>query len=327
MMISTKKDAATIPLSVVVDRALSSQIDSQAHQRYIKAATTDNTRRAYQSAIRHFERWGGVLPSNPKTVMGYLLAHAQSLSTRTLSLRLTALKNWHELQGFDNPVTDEVKKLLKGIEREEGKPKQKAAVFTFKELQRMIEHIDDDLKGRRDKALILVGFFGAFRRSELVGVTVENIQTVEEGVVITVPRSKTDQEGEGTEKPLLAINSPLCPIAALNTWLYESAIEEGPVFKAINRWGDVQENALSPASINLILKDRAGRAGLAIAPSLSAHSLRRSLATTAFKAGSSFSAIKRQGNWKSDSTVWGYIEEAKMFEDNVMSALVAETDS
>ena len=316
----------TTPVHKVENTELSPQIGSYVHQRYVKAATSDNTRRAYQSAIRHFGQWGGALPTTQSTVMNYLLAHAQTLSTRTLALRLTALKNWHKLQGFNDPVTDEVKILLKGIERKEGRPKEKAATFTLKDLTRMVQCIDkeSDLKALRDKALILIGFWGAFRRSELVGITAENIKVVEEGVVITVPRSKTDQEGAGLKKPLQTLNNLLCPVTALNTWMYESGIEQGEVFRGINRWELLKDNGLTATSVNLILKDRARKAGLEEAPNLSAHSLRRSLATTVYKAGGSFSSIKRQGNWTNDATVWGYIEEAKLFEDNVMNMFTGD---
>ncbi|MDF1688365.1 MAG: TniQ family protein [Cycloclasticus sp.] len=257
----------------------------------LKSATSESTRRAYKSAIRHFDRSGGMLPATSLMVMDYLLAHAQSLSIGTLSLRLSALKSWHKLQGFDNPVTNDVKKLLKGIERKEGKPKKKTATFSVKNLQQIIYYIDKEsnLKAKRDKALILVGFFGTFRRSELVNIMVKHLKVVEEDLIITVPGTKTDQKGKSFTKPLLAMNNELCPIAALNAWLYESGIEDGAVFRGVSRWGSLQDNIIAAASVGPVLRDRASKAGLDEAQNLSSDSLRRSLAVAALKAENSFS--------------------------------------
>ena len=147
-------------------------LPSVTQQRYIEAATSDNTRRTYQSAIRHFEGWGGLLPANEGMVISYLLAHADCLNPRTLSLRLTALRQWHRFQKFPDPTDGtEVRKTLKGIERLHGQPKRKAKAFSLEHLESMIVRLDelDCLKNVRDRALLLVGFFGAFRRSELVG--------------------------------------------------------------------------------------------------------------------------------------------------------------
>lgn len=319
----TKKRSAERPPTIQRGEGgqLVSQLGSLAHREYIKAATSDNTRRSYQSSIRHFQQWGGLLPCPASMVSEYLLAHSSSLSVRTLLTRLTALKNWHLLQGFEDPVNAEVKKLMTGIERKEGKPEQKAPTFTMKELRIIVEHIEDDLKGLRDKALILTGFYGAFRRSELVALRVEDIRLHEKGIVITVPRSKTDQKGKGKQTALLDKEGALSPIDALNVWVEASGIESGPVFRAMNRWGTVHERPLLPASVSIILKSRSKRAGLVIAEELSAHSLRRSFATSASRAGSSFASIKRQGNWETDATVQGYIDEADLFESNAMDAL------
>ena len=177
-------------------------------------------------------------------------------------------------------------------------------------------------KALRDRALLLVGFFGAFRRSELVGVKVDDLAWETEGVVIRVPRSKTDQTGQGRFKALPGRGGVLCPVAALREWLTCSGIEGGSVFRRITRWDEILTTALHPASISVILKDRAARAGLDFAPELSSHSLRRSLATGAHRAGASFESIKRQGGWSHDGTVREYIEEAQRFEDNAAAELL-----
>ena len=298
------------------------------HQRYLEAATAENTRRAYRSAIGHFERWGGHLPAQANTVSAYLLAHAQTHNSRTLSLRLTALRHWHQLQGFPDPTASpQVRKTLQGIARVHGKPKRQAKAFHLEHLEAMVNLLSmlSTLKASRDWALLLVGFFGAFRRSELVAVKVEEVHWEPEGIVIVLPRSKTDPNGEGRFKALPAGEGVLCPVKALEHWLQMAKINSGPVFRRINRWGALLEPPLHPASVTLILKAVATQAGFDFVPELSSHSLRRSLATSAYRAGASFKSIKRQGGWSHDRTVWEYIEAAQHFEDNAAGVLLAKT--
>lgn len=320
----------TAPLPVLRND-IDNQLALQArHRLYIQAATADNTRRAYQSAVRHFERWGGRLPADERMIIRYLLAHAEHLNPRTLSLRLTALRQWHRIQRFADPTDmPEVRKTLLGIERAHGQPKRKARVFTLEHLGAMVQALSaySGPKALRDRALLLLGFFGAFRRSELVTVTVDDLAWETEGVVIRVPRSKTDQTGQGHFKALPEQGGALCPVVTLKKWLAYGAIEQGPIFRRITRWGEILTEALHPAAINTILKDSAANAGLDFAPELSSHSLRRSLATGAHRAGASFESIKRQGGWSHDGTVREYIDEAQRFEDNAAAVLLTKARS
>jgi len=300
------------------------QLPAIAHQRYIKAATSQNTRLTYQSAIRHFENWGGLLPANESMVIKYLLDFAGSLNPRTLSLRLTAIRQWHCIQKFPDPTDNaEVRKALKGIERTHGRPKNKAKTFSVDQLEQMITSLrqSESLKSARDQALLLIGFFGAFRRSELVTLNIKDLTWEPEGLIITLPRSKTDQIGEGKTKALPYGEPPLCPVNVLQKWLELSGIQEGAIFRGVTRWNEVSDNGLNPASVNLILKSVAENAGLDYVPELSSHSLRRSLATNAHRSGASFESIKRQGGWSHDGTVWEYIEEAQRFKDNAAASL------
>lgn len=177
---------------------------AQRYQRFLAAATSDNTRRTYRSAIRHFQAWGGVLPCDEATVIHYLLTFAEALNPRTLSLRLTALGQWHRFQGFPDPTASAtVRKTLRGIERVHGRPRQKAKALLLEDLDLIVTHLAtlDGLAALRDSALIQVGYFGAFRRSELVMLEVHYLQWEREGLRITLPRSKTDQEGQGFPYP------------------------------------------------------------------------------------------------------------------------------
>lgn len=298
---------------------------AQRYQHFLAAATSDNTRRTYRSAIRHFQAWGGALPCDEATVIRYLLTFAEALNPRTLSLRLTALSQWHCYQGFSDPVaTATVRKTLRGIERVHGRPRQKAKALLLEDLDRIVAHLSAaaGLAALRDSALLQVGYFGAFRRSELVALEVRYLHWEREGLRITLPRSKTDQEGQGLDKAIPYGDSICCPAKALRSWLDAAQIEQGPLFRRISRWGVVGDTALNVGGVNAILTARAKEADLPHTPEMSSHSLRRGLATSAHRAGAGFLEIKRQGGWRHDGTVQGYIEEAGAFEENAAGSLL-----
>jgi integrase len=297
------------------------------HQRFISAATSENTRRTYRSAIRHFYAWGGALPCDSGTVLRYLLAYSDSLNPRTLALRLTALAQWHAFQGFPDPTADpSVRKTLKGITRIHGKPKKKAKALPIEDLEAIVAKLEPDtsLIAIRNNALLQIGFFGALRRSELAALMVEELAWETDGLVITLARSKTDQEGEGISKaiPYGGPDGICCPVRALKRWLEAANIISGAVFRRVTRWGAIGTDPLSDGSINDILEACAKAADLAYVPELSSHSLRRGLATSAHRSGADFKDIKRQGGWQHDGTVQGYIEEAGRFEANAALTLL-----
>ncbi|MDY7560445.1 MULTISPECIES: site-specific integrase [unclassified Pseudomonas] len=317
-------DTPAVPPRTPGTLATPAQLAEQ-HQRFLAAATADNTRRTYRSAIRHFLAWGGVLPCDEAALIRYLLAFAEVLNPRTLALRLTALSQWHRYQGFPDPgASATVRKTLRGIERVHGRPRQKAKALLLEDLERIVAHLDtlEGLTALRDSALLQVGYFGAFRRSELVMLEVQYLQWEREGLRITLPRSKTDQEGEGLDKAIPFGDSICCPAKALRGWLDTAQIEQGPLFRRISRWGVLGEVGLHEGSVNAILSARAEAAGLSYVPEMSSHSLRRGLATSAHRAGAGFLEIKRQGGWRHDGTVHGYIEEARAFEENAAGSLL-----
>ena len=219
--------------------AVSIHRESEALRHYLQAATTDNTRKAYRSAIRQFEKWGGRLPTDRDTVVRYLLSKAKSLNSRTLNLHLTAIGQWHHYQGITDPVRDPlVRKTMDGIRRTHGQPKRKAKALRLEHIAQMVKHLQrlpDSKKKYRDIAMVLTGFFGAFRRSELVAIRVSDLIWEPEGLIIKMPRSKTDQEAEGLMRALPFGDVAVCPVQALKSWLEEAEIREGPVFRPVNR--------------------------------------------------------------------------------------------
>ena len=312
---------APVPLhGALVDAELAAR-----HQAVLAAATSDNTRRTYRSAIRHFQAWGAGLPADESCVIRYLMAYADSLNARTLALRLTALSQWHVYQGFADPAsTPTVRKTLAGIARLHGKPKKKARALPLEDLERIVAQLTalGGIKALRDSALLQLGFFGGFRRSELVGLQLEDIRWEPQGLVITLARSKTDQAGEGIVKAIPFGDGVCCPATALRAWLAAAQIDSGPLLRTVNQWGHVSAKALHASSINTILESCARLAELDYVPELSSHSLRRGMATSAHRAGADFQAIKRQGGWRHDGTVHGYIEEAGRFEENAAGSLL-----
>ncbi|WP_370978583.1 site-specific integrase [Agaribacterium sp. ZY112] len=314
-----------------IEGQLPQQPDDAKLQQYVHAATSDNTRKTYRSAIRQFERWGGLLPTDVPTLLRYLLDKAEQANPRTLDLHLTAIAQWHHTQRFRNPVDDpQIKKTMEGIRRIHGRPKQKAKALRLEHIVAMVAHLQAQpasLKGARDLALLLIGFFGAFRRSELVGIQWEDLTWEDEGLLVQLPKSKTDQSGEGQVRALPFGHDAICPGTALQTWLKQSDITSGPVFQSMTRWGQLKGTAMNPGAVNELLKQLGTTCQFEFVPDLSAHSLRRGLSTSAAREDIPFELIKKQGGWRSDATVWGYIEEGKQLEDNANTSLLAKANA
>lgn len=305
-------------------------ITSWINNPYIKAATSPNTRKAYQSDIRHFEDWGGKLPASHEIIIDYLQSFATKLNSRTLARRIIALKHWHNYQGFPDPTRHPaIQKTLIGINRIHGKPKAKARPLTLEDLLTLILTIEaeNSFTGFRDNALLQVGYFGAFRRSELVAIHCEHIEWKKEGIDILIPKSKTDQENEGQYCGIPFGKKPFCPVTALKNWLDISNIKQGPIFREIKKGEILKEKSLSPLSVNLILKKRVQQSDLPHADQFSGHSLRRGLATSASLAGANLAAIMRQGRWKQVNTIMEYVDATNRFSDNAVTTILKNIDS
>lgn len=303
------------------------ELPSLSVQDYIQRATTDNTRKAYQQDIRHFESWGGKLPTDTATVIRYCHAHAESHNPRTLQRRLVALKQFHIYQGFADPTSHpSIRKALRGIQNTHGKPKRKAQALQLEQLKTVIDFLSsrDDLISTRDCALISIGFFGALRGSELVNLQHSHIDMSEQGLTITIERSKTDPTGEGQHVALPQLNNDYCPITLLERWLSISCLSSGYLFRSINRWDQISTKPLTVRGLNKIIARIADQCELPNADRYSSHSLRRGLATCASAAGASFKSIMQQGRWKHQGTVLEYIEEGQRFTDNPVHSLFQE---
>lgn len=307
-------------------RDLPSVAESESLRQYLQAATSVNTRKAYRSALRQFEKWGGRLPSDRETIVRYILAKATSHNVRTLGLHLTAISQWHLYQGVLDPVRDPlVRKTMDGIRHLHGKPKRKAKALRLEHIAQMVSHLRQlpvNPKALRDIALLLTGFFGAFRRSELVGIQIKDLLWEPEGLIIRLSRSKTDQQGEGMARALPFGATTVCPATAVKAWMEIAGITEGSLFRPVNRWNQVQSAPLNPGAVNTLLKSLGEACQFDFVPELSSHSFRRGLSTSAARERVDFELIKKQGGWKSDATVWGYIEEGQQFKNNAAIILM-----
>jgi integrase len=184
----------------------------------------------------------------------------------------------------------------------------------------MIAHCPDTLRGRRDRALLLLGFAGAFRRSELAMLTIADLLEEETGLRVTVRHSKTDQEGKGQVVAILR-GTRLKPVDAVMTWLDAARITEGPLFRAVDRHGNVLRVPLSTRSIAGIVKKYARRIGLD-SDQFSAHSLRAGFITSAAKTGAGIFKIMDVSRHRSVETVRGYVRDAELFKDHAGQAFL-----
>lgn len=295
---------------------------------YAEQSRSAATRRAYQSDWADFTAWcaekhAAPLPALPATVAAYIAELARAgRKPATIQRRLASISQAHQMRGHPSPAAHEaVRSVLKGIRRAHGSAQHQATAATIAIIRRMVDALPEGLAGTRDRALILVGFAGAFRRSELVGLEIRDLDFRDSGLVVTLRRSKTDQEGEGREIGIPYGSTPTtCPIRALRGWLAAACISSGPIFRGVNKGGQVAASALSDRAVALIVKRSAERAGLD--PALfSGHSLRAGLATSAAERGASYHSIKQQTGHKSDRVLQRYIRRADLFRDNAASVV------
>lgn len=261
----------------------------EAAREYILAGVPKNTQRAYAADWADFSEWceekhQRALPASPATIAAYLSASATSLKPSTLRRRLAAIAKMHSVKGQPNPCgTEPVKATMRGIESVVGTRVEGKAPVTHDALARMIDGYgtQTDLHSLRAKAILLVGFAGAFRRSELVALNMEDLSWSPQGVVILVRKSKTDQRGEGQQKAIPYVGGTMCAAGALAAWVKAVGDNSGPVFRPILRGGNgTGRHALSTQSVALVVKVAAERAGIN-PTTVSGHSLRAGHVTEA----------------------------------------------
>ena len=289
---------------------------------YIRASKAESTIRGYQSDWRDFCGWcegHGLcpLPAIPETVAAYIAACAERLKVGSIQRRLNAITEAHKALGLESPTHSAmVANTMKGIRRTKGTaPAQKTAALT-EVIRAMVGATDKGIIGTRDRALILLGFAGAFRRSEIVGLDAEDCTFGKDGLTVTLRRSKTDQQGEGRKIGIpYGANPETCPVRTLQSWLEQGSISTGPLFRSINRHGQIRLRRLSGADVARIVKKLASRTGLDPAK-YAGHSLRAGHATSAAIAGASERSIMNQTGHRSVQMVRRYIRDGSLFREN-----------
>ncbi len=262
-------------------------VDSMASVRsYIALEKSSNTRRAYAADWADFTTWCAgagetALPATPIAVATYLAQLAdRGVKASTIQRRIAALRAVHVAAGHEPPTNAEgVKATMRGIRRSKGTRPNKKKPATSEILERLLNIFPETLTGIRDRALVLIGFAAARRRSELVALQVSDVEWRPKGILLHIGRSKTDQEGKGALVPV-PNGDKLQPVAALSAWLEASGIKEGPIFRGIDRYGRVGETALSDRAVADIVKKVCAAAGLE-ASAFSGHSLRAGFVTSA----------------------------------------------
>ncbi len=290
--------------------------------RYARASRAASTLRGYRSDWKDFQRWCALnwmdsLPATPETVAAYIshCADRGDLKAGSIQRRVSAIAAIHTGHGHSSPTTHaEVRLVLAGVRRTLGVAQTGKTPVLTSDVAAMLSSVPDKLLGVRDRALMLMGFAGAFRRSELVALNVEDLECREDGLKATIRKSKTDQEGEG-QVIGIAHGTKLCPVRALQEWLTAAQIESGAIFRRVDRHGRLLER-MSPEAVALVVKRYAGAAGLDPAK-YAGHSLRAGLVTQAAINGVQEIAIMRQTRHKSSDMLRKYIRDASLFRENV----------
>jgi integrase len=316
----------------------------RAHE-FAKRSRADNTRRAYEVQWEQFADWcaaQGVeaLPCQPLTLASYIAARAldrredkpvrkgrtergTKVLFATLSQALTAINNKHVAHGYERPRSFlAVQTTLEGIKRTLGiEPTRKAPVLA-ETLSRMVEVLPNTLGGARDRALLLVGFLGAFRRSELVSLEVSDLTfSRADGLVVRLRKSKTDQHKVGRSIALAKqVDADVCPMRATQAWLERAGIADGLVFRSVDRHGNLGAS-LGAKDVARVVKRTAAAAGIDTAD-LAGHSLRAGLATEAAQQGARATQIMKQTGHTNVEMVSRYIREAELFKDNVTTGMM-----
>jgi len=295
-----------------------------------RRATAPATLRAYKADWTHFAQWCAAhgfipVPARPATVGAYLASLAETHAPTTIRRRLSALGKMHRFNDLPwNPAHRDIQGPLRGLLRTHGRPVRKAAALTLPMLRQVLATCDESARGRRDRALLLFGFVGALRRSELVSLQVEDVAIVADGLRLRIRRGKSDQAGQGAEVGLpRGRHVETCPVRAFEAWQAVARRKAGPLFRKISTAGGIGEAALHPDAIRGILAHRVAMAGIVVEGfgRLSAHALRVGFITEAYDKGARDEDIMRHTRHRDVRTMRGYVQRAGLVRESPASKL------
>jgi len=296
--------------------------DADRLRAYADASIADSTRRAYSSAWRAFVEWCALrgvsaLPANNTMVAAFLAEQAGRRAVATLEKYLAAIGEAHRLAGVAVPSRSrEVRTVMKGIRRTHGVAQNGKAPLLVAHLRRISSALPAGPLGTRDRALLLVGFAGALRRSELVGLDRGDLKLTDDGLILYLRRSKTDQQQAGRIVGIpYGSTPPTCPVRAAREWLLQLPSEEEPAFVPVDRHGRLGRRRLSGWAVGQVVKRSVELIGLK-QDDFGGHSLRAGLATEAARAGAGEIAIMRQTGHRSVTTLKQYVRLGSLFSNN-----------
>jgi integrase len=296
---------------------------------FVEASQSANTRRAYAVQWRGFLAWAKArglepLPSTPATVALYI-SHLAGAGRRpaTIDLAIAAIVDAHYRAGHSlDRRAAAIREVRRGLRRSLGTAQREAVPLLVDGLRAMLKQFGDRRIDRRDRALLLLGFAGGFRRSELVGLDLGNVAETKDGLDVMLRWSKTDQEGAGRVVAIpRGVAVETCPVAAIAAWLEERAEESGPLFVGVTRWNRLTGHRLTGDDVSRVLRKRALAAAMSL-ERLSGHSLRAGLVTEAARAGRSITSIQRTTGHKSADMVQKYIRQVERWADNAAKGLL-----
>lgn len=302
---------------------------------FLSSSKSDATKRAYRSDWKNFVTWAvghelESLPALSSTIALYITWLADSnRAPSSIARALTSISQAHKAARLDTPTRSlEVVEVFKGIRRKVGTAQKRAKPLVLKELKKVVDSLRPTFLGRRDRALLLLGWAGALRRSELVFLDRENIDFVEEGMIVNIVRSKTDQEGQGFKLGIpFAKDEKYCPVKKLEHWIELAQITAGPLFFSVGTPGKkfhakvIEKNRLSAKYVNSIIKKRVKQAGYSPA-GYSGHSLRAGFITSAAKMKAPEHVIQVHTRHRSTKTLRGYIRDGSLFDSNPLAVML-----
>ena len=317
-----------VPVSAGADLALLAQDELAAATDLAQNSIAESSKKVYDRDMKLFREWCTArdltaLPADVTTVARYVAAMEATLAVSTIRRRLASISVHHQAAGHPTPTRDPaIGRVMDGLVRRHGVAPKKVRAARTSVLRSLVAPLHPDrLADIRDRALLVVGMAGAFRRSELVAIDVEHVTEDEQGLRIRVLRSKRDQEGKGA---LVGVpygsNPETCPVRSWRAWLVASGIDSGPAFRAVDKHGHLSPTRITDRQVARIVQRRALAVGLPAAD-FAGHSLRAGYATEAYAAGKSELSIMRGGRCNTHTAMEGYVQEGGLWTDNAAMGL------
>lgn len=288
---------------------------------YARKSLSPSTWKAYEQDIAAFLDWGGTIAASPDLVASHIADLAGILAVSSLNRRLAAINKLHEIGNHPSPTKSEIVRMtMRGIRREHSVQQRQASPLLRDDLIAIVNALSGNVRDIRDGALLMLGFAAALRRSEIVALNKDDVEFVDEGLMLNIHKSKTDQEGHGRKISIPKGRSRLCPVKMVKAWIDVLPDDNAPLFRSIRKGGNITSKRLSGGAVSIIIKDHVKRMGLSPVK-YSGHSLRAGFCSSAAQMGVPEWKIMKQSGHKSYQTVLRYIREAKLFEDHPLDIM------